>query len=131
MRKAQFVNIYDCEIGESCQIGEFVEIGRGAVIGAHTNIQAFSFIPGGVTIGRHVFIGPRVTFLNDKYPPSNGKWKNSPRTIVADRAVIGGCTTILPGVVIGDGAFIGAGSLVTKNIGAGERWWGSPATRRA
>jgi UDP-2-acetamido-3-amino-2,3-dideoxy-glucuronate N-acetyltransferase len=123
-------NLYGCVIGEDCRIGAFVEIGNGVVIGDRASIQAFTFIPGGVKIGNDVFIGPRVTFLNDKYPPSNGDWMDGPQTIVEDGAVIGGCSVIMPGITIGSGAFIGAASLVTKNIGKGEKWWGSPATIR-
>lgn len=62
----------------------------------------------------NVFIAPRVTFLNDKYPPSKGKeWK---KTIVFNDAVIGGSCTILPGIAIGAGTTVGAGTVVTKPI---------------
>ena len=121
-------NIYGCRIGARCAIGAFVEIGEGACVGDGTSVQAFTFIPGNVKIGNDVFIGPRVTFLNDKHPPSKGFWRCLPPTVVEDGAVIGGCATIMPGITIGEGAFIGAGALVTKSVGKGERCWGFPAT---
>ena len=123
-------NLYGCTIGEKCVIGAFVEIGPGVIVGDHCRIQAMTYIPSGVVIGNNVFIGPRVTFLNDKYPPSEGAWKTNPPTVIEDNVVIGGCATILPSLTIQEGAFIGAGALLTKNVGKGERWWGTPARRQ-
>ena len=123
-------NLYGCRIGYNCSIGAFVEIGPGVTVGDNTKVQSFTYIPSNVKIGKNVFIGPRVTFLNDKYPPSNGAWREWPPTVVEDGAVIGGGVTVLPGITIGEGAFIGACSMVTKNVGKWERWWGSPATKR-
>ena len=71
MRKHQ--NIYDSTIGKGTKIAEFVEIG-GAIIGEGCSIQAFVYICPGTIIGNDVFVGPRVTFTNDKYPPSKGEY---------------------------------------------------------
>jgi acetyltransferase-like isoleucine patch superfamily enzyme len=104
-----------------------VFIGLDAKIGNNCKIQAFAYIPDNVIIGNNVFIGPGVVFTNDKYPPSNGKWKDDEPTIVGDFVSIGANATILPSVVIGIGAKVGAGSVVTKNVKAGVTVAGNPA----
>ena len=74
-----------------------------------------------------MFIGPTVTFTNDRYPRSkNEKWQLE-RTIVRRGASIGAGAVVLCGVEIGEKAMIGAGSLVTRNVPAGELWMGNPA----
>lgn len=133
----QLVNLYDCKIGSDCVIGAFVEIGRGVKIGNGVKIQAFSFIPEGVTLEDGVFVGPHVCFTNDKYPRagntdgslrSSGEWKKTP-TRVCQGASIGANSTILCGVTIGRGAMIGAGSVVTKNVSPGAVVVGNPAKK--
>jgi len=131
-------NIYNSAIiGEHCTIGCFVEIGADVCIGDFCSIQAFAYIPEGVTIGKNVFVGPHTCFTNCKYPSANKKdfhIENSgyatalyekpkfklEKTIVEDNVVIGANCTILPGITIGKGAIIGAGTVVTKDVKAGE-----------
>lgn len=112
-------------IGENCKIHSHVWIGKDVVIGNQCLIQAFAFIPEGVTIKDEVFVGPHVCFTNDKRPPSFGlHWAI---TLVKRGASIGANATILPGIVIGEKAVIGAGAVVTKDVPAGEVWVGNPA----
>ena len=95
-------NVYETAVlGEDVSIGAFCEIGDGVTIGSGTRVGAMSFIPTGVTIEEDCFIGPRVTFTNDKYPPSLSQvhWQT---TIVRKGASIGAATTILCGLEIGD-----------------------------
>lgn len=120
--------LLDYTIGQGCTIHAPVWIGNGVVIGNNCKIEAFAFIPYGVLLGNDVFVGPHVCFTNDKYPPSGGK-KWSP-TIVKDGAAIGANVTILPGLTIGENAIIGAGSVVTKDVPAGETWIGNPARKQ-
>jgi len=114
IRQPDLVNIYKCTIGNNCKIAAFVEIGEGVVIGDRCKIQAFCFIPWGVTIGNDVFIGPNVIFTNVKYPPSpRDEWLT---TVIEDNVSIGAGSRILPGIKIGHGALIGAGTVVTKDV---------------
>ncbi len=123
-----FVNLYNCTIGDDTKIGAMTEIG-GAVVGKRCKIGAQVFIPPGVLIGDEVFIGPGVKFSNDKYPKAIGEWTQL-KTIVESGVSIGLGSIILPGVRIGAGAVIGAGSVVTKDVQAGEMWYGEAARLR-
>lgn len=115
--------------GKNCVVHSHVWIGENVKIGNNVKIQAFSFIPSGVTLEDDVFIGPRTTFTNDKYPPSNGKgWSE---TLVKKGASIGASATILPGLTIGSNSTIGAGSVVTKNIPDNVVACGNPARVKA
>jgi acetyltransferase-like isoleucine patch superfamily enzyme len=124
--RPELVNIYEADIGEGCVIGAFVEIGR-AKIGKNCRIMPMTFIPEGVTIKDNVFIGPNVTFLNDKYAPTRGKWRGDPGTVVHSDVAIGGGAVIFPGIVIGKGARIGAGAVVNKDVEPGRQVVGVPA----
>lgn len=121
-------NIYPtAKIGMFTSIGMFSEIGEKVVIGNRVRIGAFAFLCEGVTIEDNCFIGPRFTATNDKYPPSGkDQWKP---ILIKKGARIGSAVTVLPGVVIGENALVGAGSVVSKSIPAGETWCGVPAKK--
>jgi len=124
---AASADVYKCVIGNNCKISAFVYIEEDVVIGDNCKIRPFTFIPTGVTIGNGVFIGPGVTFTNDKYPRAinkDGTLKNEEdwtlvKTVVKDGASIGTGAIILCGVTIGRHAVIGAGAVVTKNVSDG------------
>lgn len=118
-------NIGDCVIGDDCKIHSHVWISDGVIIGNKVKIQAFAFIPKGVIIKDRVFVGPRVTFTNDKRPPS-GNWS---ATVIEEGASIGAGAVILPNLIVGKNAVIGAGAVVTKSVPAGETWVGVPARK--
>lgn len=118
-------NIGVCEVGTGSVLHSHIWIGDGVKIGKRVKVQAFVFIPTGVEIGDDVFIGPRVTFTNDRHPPSNHSgWE---KTIVEDGVVIGAGAVILPGVVLGKGSIVGAGAVVTKSVSPGTIVVGNPA----
>lgn len=130
-----FVNLYGCEIGDDSRIGCFVEIQRGAKVGARCKISSHTFICGGVTLEDEVFVGHGVMFTNDRLPRAtdaegrllgDGSWKIE-RTLVKRGASIGSGCTILPGVVIGERAMVGAGSVVVSDVPPGATVAGNPA----
>lgn len=129
-----FVNLYGCAIGDNSKIGTFVEIQEGAVIGKNVKVSSHTFICTGVTIEDDVFVGHNVSFINDRYPRStvDGRlqtaddWVCTP-TLVKRGASIGTSATILCGITIGEGAIIGAGSVVTRDVLPGTTVVGNPA----
>lgn len=130
-----FVNLYGCEVGDDSKIGTFVEIQKGAKIGARCKISSHTFICEGVTIEDEVFVGHSVVFINDADPYStnaDGTMKTDENwtcidTRICKRASIGSNATILCGVTIGEGALVGAGSVVTKDVPPWTIVAGSPA----
>jgi len=105
-------------IGQGCTIGSYVDIEGDVIIGNHVSLQSACYITRGVIIEDAVFCGPRVTTMNDKRicyrrPPLTFV-RTAPRILRAAR--VGGGSVLLPGVTIGENAFVGAGSVVTKDV---------------
>lgn len=128
VKVVQPVNLYECKIGDDCFIGPFVEIQSNVTVGSRTRVQSHSFICDGVTIGEDCFIGHGVVFINDLF--SNGgpagdrnAWK---ATTIGNNVSIGSNVTMLP-VTVCDGAVIGAGAVVTKDITERGIYAGNPA----
>jgi acetyltransferase-like isoleucine patch superfamily enzyme len=133
------------EIGADTNIWQFCVIFRNARIGSNCNICAHVLIENDVQIGNsvtvksgvqlwdgtiiedNVFIGPNVTFTNDMVPRSKKYPSSFLNTIVKKGASIGANATIIAGHTIGEYAFVGAGSVVTKDIPAHTTWYGNPA----
>jgi acetyltransferase-like isoleucine patch superfamily enzyme len=135
VRLAKFINLYGCEVGDNTKIGAFVEIQKNARVGKNCKISSHTFICEGVTIEDEVFIGHGVTFINDIYPRATSAsgalqtetdWKVEP-TLVCRGASIGSGATILARVTIGEGALVGAGSVVTRDVAPGSIVAGNPA----
>lgn len=133
-----FTNLYGCEIGADTKVGTFVEIQKGAKVGARCKISSHTFICEGVTIEDEVFIGHGVMFTNDRFPraanadgspQTEADWQCLP-TVVKRGASIGSNATLLCGITIGEGALVGAGSVVTKDVPAGAVVAGNPARIR-
>ncbi len=130
-----FVNLYGCEIGDGTKIGTFVEIQKNAKIGKHCKISSHTFVCEGVTIEDECFIGHHVVFINDRYPAAvnadgviqtEADWKVV-ETRVCKRASIGSGAVILCGVRVGEGALVGAGSIVTRDVPSWTVVAGNPA----
>lgn len=132
-------------IGENTRIWQFVVILPGARIGADCNVCSHCFIENDVQVGDRVtiksgvqlwdglriaddvFIGPNVTFTNDRYPRSRKYPDRFAVTIIEAGASIGAGAVILPGLLIGQGAMVGAGAVVTCDVPPRTLVVGNPA----
>lgn len=125
-------------IGKNCIIAKGVHIGVDVTIGNNVKIENNVSVFKGVILEDGVFVGPHVCFTNDKNPRSlnidgsfkkGGDW-NLLKTIVKKGASIGANSTILPGLIIGEFAMIGAGSIVTKDVLMHGLVFGNPSSLR-
>ncbi|WP_193337136.1 acyltransferase [Devosia beringensis] len=117
----------DAVIGENCIISKDVYIDHGVRIGNRCKIQNSVSVYNGVTIGDDVFVGPNVSFTNDKVPRAfNADWKIT-ETTVENGASIGANATIVCGVTIGEYAMVAAGSVVTRDVAPYTLVKGNPA----
>ena len=117
-------------IGERCNINCHVFIENDVVIGNEVTIKSGVQVWDGVRIADHVFIGPNVTFTNDFLPRSKQYPSEFLKTIIKRWASIGANSTIVGGIIIDEYAMIGAGSVVTKDVGIQELWYGNPAKHK-
>lgn len=138
-------DVQSSKIGLTTRIWQFVVILPGAVIGEECNICSHCLIENNVVLGNRVtlksgvqlwdglrveddvFIGPNVTFTNDKKPRSKIYPNEFAQTVIGKGASIGAGAVILPGLTIGEGAMIGAGSVVTKDVAPFTVVYGNPA----
>ena len=129
----RFSDVQSGNVGKGTTIWQFCVVLPGAKIGSDCNICSHCLIENDVIVGNRVtvkcgvqlwdglrveddvFIGPNVTFTNDKQPRSKQYPDAFPRTIIRRGASIGANATILPGIEIGAGAMVGAGAVVTKS----------------
>lgn len=135
------------DIGEDTRVWAFAHVMQGAKIGAHCNICDHAFVESnvvigdgvtikngvaiwdGVTLGDHVFVGPNAVFTNDLNPRAEVKKAHDQfvSTRVEEGASIGANATIVCGVTIGRYAFIGAGTVVIRDVPAYALVVGNPA----
>lgn len=120
----------DAVIGRNCVLGQNCFVGRGVRIGDGTRIQNNVSVYEGVTLEQDVFCGPSVVFTNVQNPRATVSRKSEfRRTLVRRGATLGANATLLPGITVGEYAFIGAGAVVTKDVPAYALVLGSPARR--
>ena len=117
-------------IGEDCNICDHTFIENDVRVGDRVTIKCGVQLWDGIVIEDNVFIGPNVTFTNDKYPRSKVYPDRFAKTQVKHGASIGANSTILCGITIGKNSMIGAGSVVTRDVPDGELWFGNPAKKR-
>ena len=108
----------EARIGNGCNICSHCFIENNVVIGNNVTVKCGVQLWDGVTIEDDVFIGPNVTFCNDRYPKSKNKNFKLEKIVIRKGASIGANATILPGVEIGECAMVGAGAIITKNVSA-------------
>jgi acetyltransferase-like isoleucine patch superfamily enzyme len=115
-------------IGDDCSVGTNAVLEVGNRIGSGTRIHSGCFLAH-VTLGARVFLGPHVVFTDDPHPMCPRYLDCVLGATVEDDVSIGANATILPGLRIGAGSLIGAGSVVTKDVEAGVVVAGNPAVR--
>ena len=110
-------------VGENCIVGKNVYVGAGVTIGPNCKVQNNAALYEGLTLEAGAFVGPSAVFTNDRNPRainSDGSLKapddwDLGRTVVRYGATVGASSTVLPGLVIGRWALVGAGSVVTRD----------------
>ncbi len=102
--------------GNYCAIGNHSTLEGLVTLGDGVRIMHHVYIPSRTRLGNHIFVGPCCNFLNDGKPGRHGKAITPKGPTIEDDVVIGGSCTILPGVRIGAGSFVAAGSLITKDV---------------
>ena len=134
-----------------CRVGRHVQTGHGALIREHTvigdevsigsgsvvehrvviedgvRIHSQAFVPEFSVLKRGCWLGPNVVLTNAKYPLAPGAKDELRGPTVEEGAMIGANATVLPGLVIGSRALVGAGSVVTRDVAAGTVVAGNPA----
>ena len=119
-------------IGKKCNIGQNVVIGPNVRMGDNCKIQNNVSVYEGVELEDSVFCGPSMVFTNVFNPRSEVVRKDEYRkTLVKQGASIGANATVVCGSTIGEYAFVGAGSVVTRDVPAYALVMGNPARRTA
>ena len=119
------------KIGKNCSIGQSCFFGNNSIIGNNVKIQNNVSVFDNVIIEDDAFIGPSVVFTNVVNPRSFiSRKKEYKKTIIKKGSSIGANSTIICGKIIGEYAFIGAGSVVTKNISNFSLTYGVPAVQK-
>jgi acetyltransferase-like isoleucine patch superfamily enzyme len=118
-------------VGKGCVVGRSVVLDRDVEVGDDTKINFATSLAAKARIGERVFMGQHVITTNDNALGRHG-WKDEliAGPTIEDDAMIGANVTLLPGVRIGRGATVGAGSVVTKDVVAGTTVIGNPARPR-
>lgn len=120
-------------IRELNDIADNVSIGTLSVVEHHVKLEegvrihTQVFIPEFSILKKNSWVGPNVVFTNAPYPKSKNVKDELVGPTLEENAIVGANSTLLPGVVIGKDAMIGAGSVVTKNVEAGHVVAGNPA----
>jgi UDP-2-acetamido-3-amino-2,3-dideoxy-glucuronate N-acetyltransferase len=117
-----------CSIGPECIVGARATVENDSVLGARCKLQAHAYVTAYSTLEDDVFIAPCVVTTNDNFMGRTEQRKALMRgPLIRRGARIGGGAVILPGIEIGEEAFVGAGAVVTRDVPARTLVVGSPA----
>ncbi len=124
----QFVVIFaGARIGSECNICAHVLIENDVIIGDRVTVKSGVQLWNGLRVGDDVFIGPNVTFTNDKFPRSKQYPIRFLETTIENGVSIGAGAVILPGLLIARNAMVGAGAIVTRSVPPRAIVVGNPA----
>ena len=115
-------------VGEDCNLCDHTFVENDVLIGNRVTVKSGVQLWDGITLEDDVFVGPNATFTNDPFPRSKRPRQAAARTIVKRGASIGANATILPGIIIGQHAMVGAGSVVPSNVSPLSHRNGQPGT---
>jgi acetyltransferase-like isoleucine patch superfamily enzyme len=125
----QFVVILPkAKIGRDCNICAHCLIENEVIVGDRVTVKSGVQLWDGIELEDDVFVGPNATFTNDPFPRSRHYPESFKKTVVRQGASIGANATLLPGVVIGRKALVGAGAVVTADVPDRAIVAGNPAT---
>ena len=114
-------------IGRNCNLCANVLVDAGARIGDNVTVKCCVQVGANMVVEDDVFIGPCVAFSDDLYPRSGNHAHKLTPCILRRGASLGSGCVLLPGIVIGEHAIVGAGSVVTKDVPPGATVVGNPA----
>lgn len=124
----QFVVVLPgAQIGQDCNICSHCLIENDVVVGDRVTVKSGVQLWDGLRVGNDVFIGPNVSFTNDRFPRSQQKPEKFLVTTISAGASIGAGAVILPGVTIGSKAMVAAGAVVTRSVPPNAVLVGNPA----
>jgi UDP-2-acetamido-3-amino-2,3-dideoxy-glucuronate N-acetyltransferase len=115
------------KIGKNCNICAHTLVENDVIIGDNVTVKSGVYLWDGLVVGNDVFIGPCVSFTNDKLPRSKKYPTEFQKTVIKDKASIGANATILPGITLGENCMVGAGAVVTKDVPKNAVVIGNPA----
>lgn len=116
-------------IGRDCNLNSHVFVENDVVVGDRVTVKCGVYLWDGIRLEDDVFVGPNVTFTNDRRPRSRVHVPAAVTTVCAG-ASIGAGAVIGPGVTIGRHALVGMGAVVTRDVPAQAVVYGNPARRR-
>lgn len=115
-------------IGNDVLLGTDTVVDGRVTIGSHVSLQTGTYVPQETEIGDHVFFGPHAVVTNDPYPIRETSTIEGAH--IRDHVSLGANATVLPGLTVGEGAFVAAGALVTEDVPPETLAIGTPAKHR-
>lgn len=116
----------DAVVGADCNLCDHTFIEGGAVVGDRVTLKCGVYLWTGTVLEDDVFVGPNVSFTNDRYPRSRRRPPRYDGVVIRRGASVGAGAVLLPGIEIGAYAMIGAGAVVTGNVPAHALVYGNP-----